>query len=75
MTTDFKARHDAYCNVARQINTGLPRIFLYERLLPSGYRTHIQDFVVSPGADDFSMLTRSRKENWWQATQLAREMR
>jgi peptide/nickel transport system substrate-binding protein len=60
-TADMNKRHELYCKVAAQINQDLPRIFLYERLLLSGYRTHLQNFLVSPGPEDFA----SNAANWW----------
>ena len=60
-TTDMKERHELYCKVAAQINKDLPRIFLYERLLISGYRTHLQNFRVSGGTRDFAVGS----QDWW----------
>jgi len=60
-TTDMKTRQELYCKVAAQINQDIPRIYLYERLLISGFRTRLQNFVVSPGASDFAWGS----ENWW----------
>jgi len=59
--TDEAARHDYFCKIAAQINTDLPRIFLYERLLISGYRDALQNFRVSPGPSDFTVDS----QNWW----------
>ncbi len=59
--TDVDARRELYCNVAAQINQDLPRIYLYERLLLSGYRVELQNFLVSPGAMDFTWGS----QNWW----------
>jgi peptide/nickel transport system substrate-binding protein len=55
--TDVAQRRDIYCKVAEQINKDLPRIFLYERLLLSGYRDVLQNFKVSPGPSDFVVDT------------------
>jgi peptide/nickel transport system substrate-binding protein len=59
--TDTEARRELYCKVAEQINKDLPRSFLYERLLITGYRTHLQNFRVSPGPADFT----TGSANWW----------
>jgi len=59
--TDVAKRKELYCKVAAQINTDIPRIYLYERLLITGYRTNLQGFVVSPGASDFAWGA----QNWW----------
>ena len=59
--TDVEQRRALYCQVAAQINKDLPRAFLYERLLLSGYRTELQNFKVSPGPSDFSWGA----ANWW----------
>lgn len=59
--TDTATRQELYCKAAAQINKDLPRIFLYERLLIDGYQTHLQNFVISPGADDFT----TNAHNWW----------
>lgn len=58
---DMDARHEAYCKVAAQINKDLPRVYLYERLMINGYRTNLQNFVVSPGFADFTI----NSQNWW----------
>lgn len=58
---DPAVRREAYCKVAAQINQDLPRIFLYERLLITGYRTQLQNFRVSPGPNDFT----TGSANWW----------
>jgi peptide/nickel transport system substrate-binding protein len=59
--TDTAKRKELYCSVAANINADLPRIFLYERLLISGFRTELQNFVVSPGPSDFTWGS----QNWW----------
>jgi len=59
--TDVEQRRALYCQVAAQINKDLPRAFLYERLLLSGYRTELQNFKVSPGPSDFSWGA----ADWW----------
>ncbi|GAB4502098.1 MAG: peptide ABC transporter substrate-binding protein [Anaerolineales bacterium] len=59
--TDVAQRKELYCKVAAQINSDIPRIYLYERLLITGYRTNLQNFVVSPGASDFAWGA----QNWW----------
>jgi peptide/nickel transport system substrate-binding protein len=58
---DQDARHEAYCKIAEQINKDLPRIFLYERMVLSGYRVNLQNFFVSPGFADFTI----NSQNWW----------
>lgn len=58
---DIDARHELYCKVAAQINQDLPRIFLYERLILSGYRVELQNFRVSPGFPDMTVDS----QNWW----------
>lgn len=59
--TDVAARKELYCKVAEQINKDIPRIYLYERLVLSGYRTNLQNFQVSPGPADFTVGS----QNWW----------
>ncbi|NTV37282.1 MAG: peptide ABC transporter substrate-binding protein, partial [Anaerolineaceae bacterium] len=59
--TDVSKRRELYCSVVAQINKDKPRIYLYERLLISGYRINLQNFQVSPGPSDFSVGS----ENWW----------
>lgn len=54
-------RHELYCNIAEQLNKDLPRVFLYERLILSGYRDTLQNFRVSPGFADFTIDS----QNWW----------
>ncbi len=54
-------RHEIYCKIAEQINKDLPRVFLYERLILSGYRENLQNFRVSPGYADFTIDS----QNWW----------
>ncbi len=54
-------RQEAYCKVAEQINKDIPRIFLYERMVISGYRDNLQNFKVSPGFADFTIDS----QNWW----------
>ncbi len=54
-------RHDLYCKIAEQLNKDLPRVFLYERLILSGYRDNLQNFRVSPGFADFTIDS----QNWW----------
>ncbi|HAJ38214.1 MAG TPA: ABC transporter substrate-binding protein [Chloroflexi bacterium] len=61
--TDVEQRRALYCQVAAQINQDLPRVFLYERLLLSGYRTELQNFKVSPGPSDFTWGA----ADWWLA--------
>jgi peptide/nickel transport system substrate-binding protein len=58
---DTKQRQALYCKVAEQINKDLPRVYLYERLILSGYRTTLQNFKVSPGFADFTIDS----QNWW----------
>jgi peptide/nickel transport system substrate-binding protein len=52
--TDNNARRDMYCKIAAQINKDIPRAYLYERLLLSGFRTELKNFKVSPAAMDFT---------------------
>lgn len=59
--TDVEQRKALYCQVAEQINKDLPRAFLYERLLLTGYRTEVQNFTVSPGPSDFTWGA----ADWW----------
>lgn len=54
-------RKELYCKIAEQINKDLPRVFLYERLILSGYRENLQNFRVSPGYADFTVDS----QNWW----------
>jgi len=58
---DQEARREAYCKVAEQINKDLPRVFLYERMVISGYREQLQNFRVSPGYADMTLDS----QNWW----------
>jgi peptide/nickel transport system substrate-binding protein len=60
---DVAQRRDIYCKVAEQINKDLPRDFLFERLLVTGYNTKLQNFRVSPGASDFAVSS----ADWWLA--------
>ncbi|GAB4492228.1 MAG: peptide ABC transporter substrate-binding protein [Anaerolineales bacterium] len=57
----MEERKELYCKVAAQINADLPRVFLYERLILSGYRENLQNFRVSPGYADFTIDS----QNWW----------
>jgi peptide/nickel transport system substrate-binding protein len=58
---DTEVRREAYCKVAAQINQDLPRVFLYERMIISGYRDNLQNFRVSPGFADMTIDS----QNWW----------
>lgn len=58
---DTNVRREAYCKVAEQINKDLPRVFLYERMVISGYRDVLQNFRVSPGFADLTIDS----QNWW----------
>jgi len=58
---DQEARHQLYCKVAEQINKDIPRIYLYERMVISGYREQLQNFRVSPGYADMTLDS----QNWW----------
>jgi len=58
---DQDARREAYCQVAEQINKDVPRVFLYERMVISGYREQLQNFRVSPGYADMTLDS----QNWW----------
>lgn len=60
-TTDLSQRRELYCKIAKQINQDLPRVFLYERLIVSGYRESLQNFHVSPGYADFTIDS----QDWW----------
>lgn len=60
-TTDMAKRAELYCKAASQINKDIPRIFLYERLLLSGYNKTLQNFQISPSFVDLSWDT----QNWW----------
>jgi peptide/nickel transport system substrate-binding protein len=60
-TANMEKRKELYCKVAEQINKDLPRIFLYERLILSGYRETLQNFRVSPGSAGFTIAS----QNWW----------
>ncbi|MGL4648584.1 MAG: ABC transporter substrate-binding protein, partial [Caldilineaceae bacterium] len=59
--SDIEARRAEYCIVAEAVNAELPRVFLYERLLITGFRTELQNFQVSPGPADFT----TGSANWW----------
>jgi peptide/nickel transport system substrate-binding protein len=60
-SADQEARREAYCKVAEQINKDIPRVFLYERMVISGYREQLQNFRVSPGYADMTLDS----QNWW----------
>jgi len=60
-TTDIAARKDLYCKVAAQVNKDIPRTFLYERLVISGYRANLQNFKVSSSFTDLTIDS----QNWW----------
>jgi peptide/nickel transport system substrate-binding protein len=59
--TDTESRGELYCKIAQAINTDLPRVFLYERMILSGVRTQLQNFRVSPGFADLTIDS----QNWW----------
>ena len=59
--TDVAQRKALYCKVAEQINKDMPRLYLYERLLLTGYRDSVQNFKVSPSASDFTWGA----ADWW----------
>ncbi|MCA1954817.1 MAG: peptide ABC transporter substrate-binding protein [Anaerolinea sp.] len=59
--TNTEARRELYCKVAEQLNKDIPRAYLYERLLLSGYRVELQNLRVSPGPSDFTWGS----QNWW----------
>jgi len=52
--TDTAKRKELYCNVVEQINTDLPRIYLYERLSIMGHRNEFQGLKISPTFVDFA---------------------
>lgn len=52
--TDTAARKDLYCNVVKQVNIDLPRIYLYERLSIMGHRNEFQGLKISPTFVDFA---------------------
>ena len=52
--TDTAARKDLYCNVVKQVNADLPRIYLYERLSIMGHRNEFQGLKISPTFVDFA---------------------
>ncbi len=52
--TDTAARKELYCNVIKQVNTDLPRIYLYERLSIMGHRNEFQGLKISPTFVDFA---------------------
>lgn len=58
---DQDARREAYCKVAEQINNDVPRVFLYERMVISGYREQLQNFRVSAGYADMTLDS----QIWW----------
>lgn len=57
----MEKRKDLYCKVAEQINKDLPRLFLYERLILTGYRETLRNFRVSPGYASFTIDS----QDWW----------
>ncbi len=59
--TSAGARRDLYCKVAAQINSDLPRIFIYERPALSGYREELQNFSLSSGFAGLSVAS----QIWW----------
>lgn len=52
--TDIARRKELYCNVVAQVNTDLPRIYLYERLSIMGHRNEFQGLKISPTFVDFA---------------------
>jgi peptide/nickel transport system substrate-binding protein len=60
-TANSERQHDLLCKVTAQINKDIPVIYLYERLLVSGYRTRLQNLQLSPGPGNFTIGS----ENWW----------
>ena len=52
--TDTAARKELYCNVIKQVNADLPRIYLYERLSIMGHRNEFQGLKISPTFVDFA---------------------
>jgi peptide/nickel transport system substrate-binding protein len=59
--TDTAQRKDLYCNVVKQINTDLPRIYLYERLSIMGHRNEFHGLSISPTFVDFAW----NSAGWW----------
>lgn len=59
--TDTAKRKELYCNVIKQINTDLPRIYLYERLSIMGHRNEFHGLKISPTFVDFTWDS----ANWW----------
>ena len=59
--TDTAQRKELYCNVVEQINTDLPRIYLYERLSIMGHRNEFHGLAISPTFVDFAW----NSAGWW----------
>ncbi|NWF65086.1 MAG: peptide ABC transporter substrate-binding protein [Chloroflexi bacterium] len=61
VTTDDAQRHEFFCKVAEQINKDIPRIYLYDRLSITAYRTEFHNLVISPSFVDFAW----NAQEWW----------
>ncbi len=61
LTTDDAKRHELFCKAAAQINQDLPRIYLYDRLSITAYRTQFHNLVISPSFVDFAW----NAQDWW----------
>ena len=61
VTTDNTKRHELFCKIAEQINKDIPRIYLYDRLSITAYRTEFHNLVISPSFVDFAW----NAKDWW----------
>ncbi len=61
LTTDDAKRHELFCKAAAQINQDIPRIYLYDRLSITAYRTEFHNLVISPSFVDFAW----NAQDWW----------
>lgn len=61
LTTDDAKRHELFCKAAAQINQDIPRIYLYDRLSITAYRTQFHNLVISPSFVDFAW----NAQDWW----------
>ncbi len=61
LTTDSARRHELFCKAAAQINQDIPRIYLYDRLSITAYRTQFHNLTISPSFVDFAW----NAKEWW----------
>ncbi|GAB4505656.1 MAG: peptide ABC transporter substrate-binding protein [Anaerolineales bacterium] len=61
LITDSASRHELFCKAAEQINQDIPRIYLYDRLSITAYRTQFHNLTISPSFVDFAW----NAKEWW----------